>query len=221
MFEIFGIALWVFAVLVIAVIAAFVAVEHESPLGATVALVVSGLVLHYSGTVNMLTVVHDWKQLLLFVGLYFGIGLAWAVVKWKFWVDGWARQEREAISEARAKFIKLMGIKGTTVPDEHKELFKTWSTGGEAIWKLTEKEPRLTEGAGRLVSTDAGAALSVKANKSRLVLWGVYWPFSTIWTLIDDPLRRAYEFVLTVVIGGVLQSFSNRAVASVERELSK
>lgn len=221
MFEIFGVAVWVVAVLVVAVIATFFAVEREWPFGATTALVVAGLVLHYSGTVNMLGVITDWKQLLAFLGIYFGIGLAWAVIKWKFWVDSWARCERDKIAEARTKFLRLLGISGQTIPAEHRDLFRQWSTGKLPLGKIQEMEPRLTEGVGSLVSPSPGNSMSVQANKGRLVIWGVYWPFSMVWTLIDDPLRRAYEFTLTVVIGGVLQRFSSHAVASVERELGK
>jgi hypothetical protein len=32
-------------------------------------------------------------------------------------------------------------------------------------------------------------------NKDRFFGWTLYWPFSGIWTLLDDPLRAAFEFM--------------------------
>jgi hypothetical protein len=32
-------------------------------------------------------------------------------------------------------------------------------------------------------------------NKDRFFGWIVYWPFSLVWTLLDDPLRAAFEFM--------------------------
>lgn len=34
-----------------------------------------------------------------------------------------------------------------------------------------------------------------KNNKSRIMSWMMYWPFSGIWTLINDPVKKAFQVV--------------------------
>jgi len=36
---------------------------------------------------------------------------------------------------------------------------------------------------------------SAKNNKSRIMSWMMYWPMSGLWTLINDPVRRAFQFL--------------------------
>lgn len=35
---------------------------------------------------------------------------------------------------------------------------------------------------------------SAKNNKARIMTWMMYWPFSGLWTLINDPVRRAFHY---------------------------
>lgn len=32
-------------------------------------------------------------------------------------------------------------------------------------------------------------------NKYRILSWMYYWPFSTIWTIINQPIKRAFKFI--------------------------
>lgn len=38
-------------------------------------------------------------------------------------------------------------------------------------------------------------------NKSRITLWMMYWPISMVWTLIDEPVRRTFNFVYEQIQG--------------------
>lgn len=49
----------------------------------------------------------------------------------------------------------------------------------------------------------------VKDNKDKIILWMVYWPWSAIWTIINDPVRRFFDFVY-MRISGLYQKISDR-----------
>lgn len=34
-----------------------------------------------------------------------------------------------------------------------------------------------------------------RKNKSKILSWMMYWPFSALWTLINDPVRRAFRII--------------------------
>jgi len=50
------------------------------------------------------------------------------------------------------------------------------------------------------------------ANRDRIILWMAYWPFSALWTLINDPLKRIWRFTFNRITA-FLTWISNRAFA--------
>lgn len=46
-------------------------------------------------------------------------------------------------------------------------------------------------------------------HKERIITWMLYWPFSMFWTIINDPLRRAFEWIYRR-IGKFMQGVSDR-----------
>lgn len=55
----------------------------------------------------------------------------------------------------------------------------------------------------------------VSENKERILGWMVFWPFSAAWTLINDPIRKSFNFIYNH-ISNFLQSISDRAFANLE-----
>lgn len=51
-------------------------------------------------------------------------------------------------------------------------------------------------------------------NKYRIMSWMYYWPFSGLWTIINEPLKNSFEYVYTK-IGGTFDSISNKMFADV------
>lgn len=37
------------------------------------------------------------------------------------------------------------------------------------------------------------AKFSAKQNKERIMNWMMYWPFSGLWTLINDPIKKSFQ----------------------------
>lgn len=46
-------------------------------------------------------------------------------------------------------------------------------------------------------------------NKSRIITWMSYWPFSALWTLINEPFRKTFKFIYSK-IEGIFQAMSDR-----------
>lgn len=57
---------------------------------------------------------------------------------------------------------------------------------------------------------------AAKENKSRIMSWMMYWPFSGIWTLINDPIRKAFQVVYRNI-----EIFFDKMSASIFAELKR
>jgi hypothetical protein len=59
----------------------------------------------------------------------------------------------------------------------------------------------------------------VREHKSDIMLWMTYWPFSCVWTLINDPIRKIFRTIYANIAKS-LQSISDRmfkgAIADLE-----
>lgn len=58
---------------------------------------------------------------------------------------------------------------------------------------------------------------SVSDNKSRIMTWMCFWPFSFLWTMIDDPIRMVFKAIYTK-IRGLLQRIADKAFEGLEDE---
>lgn len=217
---ILGIVAWAFLALLVLAIFVIVSVEKEEPWGAFIAILLAGVVAHFSGTVNMIDALHNWQQLVGLIGAYIGVGVGWCVIKWIFFTNEWARNQREAIQNNRKHFLGCLNLNGDSIPDAHKSAWELWIKQ-----RCTERENWSTPYS--LLSTppsfriESSDEIAVANNWGKFSIWGLYWPFSMLWTLIDDPIKRTFKFIIMNVVGGALQLFANRATSQVEDELSR
>lgn len=63
----------------------------------------------------------------------------------------------------------------------------------------------------------------IALDKTRIIMWMSYWPVSALWTLINDPLHRLYNFiynrlesVYTAIAAHVMRKFVVVKTPSVE-----
>lgn len=220
---ILGLAAWVFWLLVVLALVMFFAVESESSVGAFATMVGVGALLHFSNTVDMLHLLQNWQGILMFLAAWLGVGLAWCFVKWTFYTGAWARRQREEVQNARKRFLSVLGLKGDTIPEEHKEAWTAWVNGnyiGSVEFEKKNADYRKFERE-KCPVFEKAEDLHVRNNWKRMMVWGLYWPWSMVWTIIDDPLKRIFKFLVLNVFGGSLQWFSNRAALSVEKEIKK
>lgn len=59
--------------------------------------------------------------------------------------------------------------------------------------------------------------LAIK-NKGRIIFWMSYWPCSALWTLINDPITRAYRFIWHR-LGATFENMSKAMFAKYQDEI--
>lgn len=219
-----GIALWVFLALVGVGIAIIYAVEHEHSFGAFMGILASGLLLHFTGTVNMLDVLHNWQQLLMFLGAYVLAGVLWSMLKWRSFVFEWAAVQVERLKECKVQF--LFSIQRETketfedgeIPVKYAKLFELWSEG-KPCYDLSNQIMGTGVGLGSASTPiESKEQLGILRNMPRILVWCLYWPFSMLWTLIDDPFKKLVQFLVIKVLGGIFAAISQSGVNTVEKQ---
>ncbi|CAB4162984.1 hypothetical protein UFOVP787_213 [uncultured Caudovirales phage] len=63
---------------------------------------------------------------------------------------------------------------------------------------------------------DYDCLIKVSNNKERIFGWLFYWPLSAAWTVLNDPIRRIFNFVYSH-ISGSLQRMSDRMYAEMKK----
>lgn len=61
----------------------------------------------------------------------------------------------------------------------------------------------------------------VKSNKANLMRWAGWWPVSIVWTLLRDLLYDIWEWIITDILGKLLQRISADELAKIEDGPSK
>lgn len=128
------------------------------------------------------------------IGGYFLLGTIWAVIKWWFFV----KAERRKYDEFKASFLRKHSVENFTIPDELKEEFKRDLQNRYYEDKI-EVRPQ------------------VGNHKARIYLWMAYFPWSCVWTLINDPVRRVFTEIYAQ-IKATLQRISDHIWAGTEED---
>lgn len=87
-----------------------------------------------------------------------------------------------------------------------------WSFVKWYFYLLGTKERLLKDGNEDIRQYDIPTASD---NKGRLIAWMTYWPFSAVWTIINDPIKRFFKFLFGR-LENVFQKMSDRMFADVK-----
>lgn len=178
------------------VIADILFLEYDNGRGATFSLFVFAAAMFFLG---------DWNPFpwmianpLWTVGVvlgYFVAGSIWSMVKWYFH----CLNVRDDFKEFKDEFFTKHGITGEKIP---MTLKKEWEH--DIIYTKFRK----------------GVPLNFMDYKGTILTWMTHWPFSAVWTLLNDPIRRIFLSIYKH-LGGILQSISNRCFATVVVEFDE
>lgn len=198
---------WFWALLVIEAIALFALVFNEKGTWATVTLVLTLVLLNF---VSKIPIVHyvfanPVKTGLLVVG-YFVAGTLWSIAKWWFFV----RRRRENYDELKAEFLEEHKIQGDEVPPNLRQQWRHHIEYRYSTQPYNSKNCR--------DNCDCGIKPLVRNHKGDVLRWMSYWPVSATCTLIDDPVRKLFNWIFCV-IHTHLQKVSDSAFKSTEADL--
>jgi hypothetical protein len=191
-------SLWFWLLLIAETILLLILLEWEQGTVATLSLVATLLALQFLSDLNLAghAIHYPWTVVLGILG-YFAVGTGWTIVKWWFYV----REQRADYDELRAAFLRVQGYERDSPMPEN--LRSQWQ------WCLASarKERR------RLDVHPLAAG-----HKAQIVRWMSYWPWSATWTLLKDPVRKAFLSIYHQ-IADYLQEISDKAFRGVEADL--
>lgn len=125
---------------------------------------------------------------------YFGLGTLWGTAKWWLYV----RDQRAMYDELRTDFcqeFKLDGVIPERLQPRWLERLQNAARAGRRI----EVRPK------------------ARQHKGRILTWMSYWPWSFAWTILNDPVRKAFRFIYHH-IHDYLQEISDNAFRGVEHD---
>lgn len=182
-------------------------IEYEKVGWATFSLITVFAALHFLGDFNVVSAAFlNPIAAAMVLGGYFVAGTAWSIVKWWFYV----RRCREEYDEMKAAFLQSRAVEGSVIPEQYK---KQWKEQLEGAYRYHTSR--------RLTYSPAGGIIPKAGDhKGRIMTWMCYWPWSAVWTLINDPVKRLFKQIY-LQIQGLLQAISNSAFRGVEDDLKE
>lgn len=177
-------AAWWFWITLTMVVALIICEATESPIVATVTVIAGALALQFLGDVNWWAYLKSNPfEVIKLVGLYFGLGTGWCVAKWYFYV----LNRRDEYRERKESFCKEHKLEDGIIPDNLVKSFQS----SFLYYRKNDYPP------------------SAGKHKRRIIQWITYWPFSAVWTLIDDVVQRIAKSIYNL-ISTALQKISDK-----------
>jgi hypothetical protein len=180
-----------YVILIVGIVAAIVtmiSLEMEEEGWATTAVSIAlALLLWNYGPDLWSFVKNDVGTTLLFVLGYLVAGVVWSFLKWSEFV----KRKIELFKKVRAQVIVTRPeFSETKDKDRHYLCDRLRANGFKNIWSSDSK----SMGEIILKITPIGSE-----NKAAIVAWISYWPLSLLATLLNNPFRRLFEYVYSLV----------------------
>lgn len=214
--------LWFWLLVLSVCVVLTLAVEYSRPGWATLSVLGSLFLLSVFGNFNVFQLAaHHPVQALECVGAYVLVGALWSVAKWWFYVraarerfddakEGWFRNNshranidfRLAETRAAAELDFEKAAPGDKVAEARLNAALTAEQNAKQRAEEKMKSEFRSYAKKYLVP-------SVRSEKSRIMTWMMYWPWSAAWTLINDPVKRAFTAVynhLRALFEGIVKS---------------
>lgn len=190
--------MWFWILMAIAVLSVGLCVARESFGKATLCVVVTFAALALFGDFNVLHWLRDhYLSFGVYLVAYLAAGTVWSIVKW------WRFIRRKRVDYDRRKGAFMVGHElpcDAPMPDKLKTEWRTH----------LEQERRYS--ADRREETFPPKA---NAYKAKIMAWMMYWPWSLVVTVIDDPIRKLFNAIFEA-IRGLYQRIADSAFKDVE-----
>lgn len=119
---------------------------------------------------------------LIYALIYVGVGIAWSFAKWFSFLI----QFRDKFREERERFLVSKNLDPKSqVPEELREKLSEFLSNNYG-YKPAPRQFR---------DNPLSEKPRASNNKSRIVSWMSLWPCSVVGTLLNDPIRRLFNFL--------------------------
>ena len=181
--------------------------EYDNLFSATATLLGTIVLMTVFGSSQLLEyILSGWGTLVVIAG-YLACGVVWSFIKWYLYlIDRRADYIRE-----KASWLKNEGIEGTDIPEDQKDAWlKYLVTNTEfAVYAYNNNGPTKN-----IVVTLVPLATE---NKTKIVTWMTYWPWSLVWTMLADIVKRVFEHIYNMLLGW-LQAISNWVFSGINND---
>jgi len=197
-----GVLFWILIAAIGIVILA--SVEYEKPVLSTISVVGFFVLLAYLGDFSLWAfVVHHPTWSLIGLAAYVFFGVCWSYCKWHFFVVSMAQRYNENFRE-RVELIKQY----------ENEKREKRESGSE--WITMRKLDSLSN---KIHCCESEMSLNRKPEakkfKRRIMIWMVHWPWSCIWTIINDPIKKLFKYIFRK-LQAFYQRIADKAYCSTE-----
>jgi len=177
---------WIIAVSIMAIV--IKEIEDESMFALGFTTVVTALLWFFvvSGSIEIIKWCYNNSLAALgLIAAYFLIGAIWSVVKWYLFLNN----IREDYYKFKGEFLRNVGEENyghnPKIPKKYFDRFK----------KLMDAEGGVCNYAPYKVRQMYKNDIQIAGYKSIIISWIIWWPVTLVWTLINDPIRKAAEHV--------------------------
>lgn len=197
---------WFWLLLALSTILIIWALEEDSGSYATITCLGTLAIIYFMGAGSELRelgsyIVDNPFRIVMFVLGYILLGTIWSLVKWYFHLlnirDQWlenAEKIKETFSRNRGSNLmnnikQYIGLQTGRPWGKVEDSEVTDALKQETLTRLDEREQE------ELMTSKEGYIPNIRKNKSRILMWMFYWPFSSVWTLVNDPIKRAFKHI--------------------------
>ena len=181
--------------------------DKEAPVMGTITVVATIFLFNVSGILP----ITGPTSFVVGVILYLGLGVAWSFAKWYSFLSN----KKEKLLEFKAQFIEDYNKGKVNAEGTYSDNFDLSRQLGVDKSSLTPISPDVSvqlpvelrepftkylKRAGYFgdryssqYDLDQSIIPSASNNKARIMGWMTYWPWSALWTLIHDPIRKAVK----------------------------
>jgi len=167
------------------------ALDNERGGFATFTLIVTAAALFLFGDSRLpgFLLEHPGGILLTVLGYFVG-GAVWSVVKWSLF----SQEKRDDYEDLKRNWLKGHGINSSEVPDGLKQSFLDVLLDSYE-WAKDVTDTIVDENGAKTVTRKRVVNIVPVAwdNKSRIMTWMCFWPWSATWALIDDFVRKVFK----------------------------
>jgi len=207
-----GILFWLITALFL--IGVFTSIYQDNGSWATGSLIFYFIVMSLFGQFSVIGFMTANPLILIVVlASYFMAGIFWTFMKWKFYVS----DSRRKFDDHKAEWLENKGISDGKITNDLKAL---WTEEARQYACNCSESPNHPYHANELrTGTQIVNSIKpkVRRNKSKIIFWLTYWPFSLVYALCCDAVVATWNYIYHG-IGKRLQKISDNKFQDVDAD---